>query len=158
MALPYSLDKEGEALRDERGFTVTELLVSMAIFLVALTVYFAVEGFVTKGVNTERLRSVTQDQERLAFERLDRDTRSATAVSVSSDGTSMVLSEQAGDCLPYSFQDGTLMRDGAAVTHVSSVTFSSPSFNEVQAVIDGTTQTWALRNASVVALTQTCGP
>lgn len=67
-------DKNG--LRSEAGFSVFELLVALAIFVVAIAVCLSALSSVQSTVKTTDSRSETNDQARLAVEQLDRQIRS----------------------------------------------------------------------------------
>lgn len=72
--------------RDQGGFTLTELLVSMALTLIVMG---AVVGIITVFLNDSRydgLRDQAQDNARLMVDRLSRELRSATSPSSGSSG------------------------------------------------------------------------
>jgi hypothetical protein len=64
------------AIRDERGMTLTELSIVVAMMLVVTGTFLVVVETVQRGVYRQQQRSTTNDQARLAIEQLDREIRS----------------------------------------------------------------------------------
>ena len=72
---------------DQRGFTLVELLTSMTILSIVLTIVFTFLFSVQKGYEESAKRSQTNDEMRLAMEQLDHEIRSASAFSVVTDSS-----------------------------------------------------------------------
>jgi type II secretory pathway pseudopilin PulG len=62
--------------RDEGGFTLTELVIVITMLLVVTATFLTVLDSVNRGVIRQQDRSISNDQARLAIERLDREIRS----------------------------------------------------------------------------------
>jgi len=77
-------------MRQEReaGFTLTELIVSMSIFLVVLTVF--ISGLISMSRATMRAQDVTDagDSVRAAFQTMDKQVRYASSINFPGTGTS----------------------------------------------------------------------
>ena len=63
-------------VRQDSGYTLVELMVSMAIMMLAAAIFLTFLWSVQRGVNTQSNRSLTNDQVRLAIEQLDHEIRS----------------------------------------------------------------------------------
>ena len=73
-------------VRDERGFTLVELMTAMALLSIVVTAVMGVLFSVQKAVSFETKRSITNDNVRLAMEALDKEVRSAGAFTVYTNG------------------------------------------------------------------------
>lgn len=71
--------------RSERGFTLVELLVGMAIFGIVSTVMYQTVFAVARGSDTARSVTSTTQEARLGFNRMVRDTREARSIQATSD-------------------------------------------------------------------------
>ena len=67
-------------LREEGGFTLVELMITMAMMVMVVVVFLSVFWNVNQGVATQRERSIANDQARLAIENLDREIRSGNVI------------------------------------------------------------------------------
>lgn len=72
--------------RDERGFTLVELMTTMALLSIVMTAVMGVVFSVQRVVGFETNRSITNDNVRMAMEALDKEVRSAGAFTVYADG------------------------------------------------------------------------
>ena len=63
-------------MTDERGFTLPELAITLSMLLVVTGTFLGVLDSVNRGVVRQQDRSISNDQARLAVERLDREIRS----------------------------------------------------------------------------------
>jgi prepilin-type N-terminal cleavage/methylation domain-containing protein len=69
-----------KALREQRGYTLIELLVTMALFAVASTAFLQVLLMGTRGANTAKAVDRISEEARLGLNRVIRDTRQASGV------------------------------------------------------------------------------
>jgi prepilin-type N-terminal cleavage/methylation domain-containing protein len=67
-------------LDDERGFTLTELLVAMSILSIVMLVFTTTLASVQKAVSNQQIRSSNNDNTRLALENMDRLVRSGNVL------------------------------------------------------------------------------
>jgi prepilin-type N-terminal cleavage/methylation domain-containing protein len=65
---------------DERGFTLPELAITLAMLLVVTGTFLGVLDSVNRGVMRQQDRSISNDSARLAVERLDREIRSGNVL------------------------------------------------------------------------------
>ena len=65
---------------DERGFTLPELVITLSMLLVVTGTFLGVLDSVNRGVIRQQDRSISNDQARLAVERLDREIRSGNVL------------------------------------------------------------------------------
>jgi prepilin-type N-terminal cleavage/methylation domain-containing protein len=65
---------------DERGFTLPELAITLAMLLVVTGTFLGVLDTVNRGVMRQTDRSISNDSARLAIERLDREIRSGNVL------------------------------------------------------------------------------
>lgn len=85
---------------DERGFTLVELMTSMALLSLVVTAVLGVMFSVQKAVSFEIKRSQTNDNVRLAMEAIDKEVRSANAFTVvGSDFVTAVAANTSGTYL-----------------------------------------------------------
>ena len=80
MILARALARSRNRLEDERGTTLIELFVSVAVMGIIATMFLKVMASVQSGVALEQERSQTVDQSRLAIEQMDREIRSGNIV------------------------------------------------------------------------------
>ena len=73
-------------LRDERGVTLVELTVSMAIFTIVMVVFLTTLVTIQRAVSSEDAKTRNNDQARLAVEELDREIRSGNVLYEPEDG------------------------------------------------------------------------
>ena len=84
--------------RDQKGMTLVELMVSMALMVVVVTIFSTVLLAIQRAVINQQGRSETNDQARLAIEQLDREIRSGNLMY---DPADEVLATCAGkSCAP----------------------------------------------------------
>lgn len=74
------------APEDDRGFSLIEALVAMVIFVTAMSVVTSVVGAMTTNMRQAEGVSSATDQTRLAFNRLDKQVRYASAITVPGTG------------------------------------------------------------------------
>jgi prepilin-type N-terminal cleavage/methylation domain-containing protein len=67
-------------VRDERGFTMPELIITLSMLLVVTATFLGVLDSVNKSVVRQQDRSISNDQARLAVEQLDREIRSGNVL------------------------------------------------------------------------------
>jgi prepilin-type N-terminal cleavage/methylation domain-containing protein len=65
---------------DERGFTLPELAITLAMLLIVTGTFLGVLDTVNRGVMRQQDRSISNDSARLAIERLDREIRSGNVL------------------------------------------------------------------------------
>jgi prepilin-type N-terminal cleavage/methylation domain-containing protein len=70
----------GRRVQDERGLTLTELLVAMFMFGIVMAVFTTTLASVQKAIVAQDNLSRTNDQARLAMEQLDRELRSGNVI------------------------------------------------------------------------------
>ena len=66
--------------RDERGFTLVEMVIVVGLLLVVLTIFLTALASIKNAVSRESERSISNDQARLAVEELDRQIRSGDVI------------------------------------------------------------------------------
>jgi prepilin-type N-terminal cleavage/methylation domain-containing protein len=69
-----------ERARSERGMTLVELMIAMALMVVVSVIFLTALVVVQRGVERQTDRSATNDQVRLAMEQLDREIRSGNVL------------------------------------------------------------------------------
>jgi prepilin-type N-terminal cleavage/methylation domain-containing protein len=96
-------------LRDQRGFTLTELLVAMSILSIVMLVFTTTLASVQKAVTAQEVRSSNNDNIRLALENMDRLVRSGNVLfDPSVVNTDCKATDSAYQCLlVYSQANGT---------------------------------------------------
>jgi prepilin-type N-terminal cleavage/methylation domain-containing protein len=67
-------------MRDERGFTLVEMTISLMLMLVVTTIFITVMVSVQRAVARDSGRSLSNDQARLAVQELDREIRSGNVL------------------------------------------------------------------------------
>lgn len=72
------LARMGLAARDERGMTLVELMVSIALMTVVATIFITVLFNIQQAVVRQQARSEMNDAARLAIEQMDREIRSSS--------------------------------------------------------------------------------
>lgn len=70
----------GQAVREEAGFTLVELMITMAMMVMVVAVFLSVFWNLNQGVAVQRERTIANDQARLAIETLDREIRSGNVI------------------------------------------------------------------------------
>jgi prepilin-type N-terminal cleavage/methylation domain-containing protein len=86
---------------DEAGFTLVELMVTLSIMGVVMTVFLGLLASVQTSLVRETNRSSTMDQARLALEALDRDIRSGNFMCVESSGGTLKVYTQSNGSLHW---------------------------------------------------------
>jgi prepilin-type N-terminal cleavage/methylation domain-containing protein len=76
-------------LADDRGFSLIELMVVLAVMGVIMTAFLGLLASVQRSLVRETNRSTTMDQARLAMEGIDRQVRSGSIVCFPTTGTSL---------------------------------------------------------------------
>lgn len=74
-------------LADDRGFSLIELMVVLAVMGMIMTAFLGLLASVQRSLVRETNRSTTMDQARLAMEGIDRQVRSGSIVCVPTTGT-----------------------------------------------------------------------
>lgn len=67
-------------LREDRGFTLVELVVAMSLFMTVMVVFYGSLVAIQRAASGEEKRSANNDQARLAIEQIDREIRSANYI------------------------------------------------------------------------------
>jgi prepilin-type N-terminal cleavage/methylation domain-containing protein len=75
------LDSRRTRLSSDAGFTLSELIVAMAIMSIVLLVFTTTFSSIQRAVSEEQVRSVNNDNVRLALENLDRLVRSGNVLN-----------------------------------------------------------------------------
>ncbi|MBI2526262.1 MAG: prepilin-type N-terminal cleavage/methylation domain-containing protein [Candidatus Rokubacteria bacterium] len=103
-------------LRDQRGFTLTELLVVTAVLAVVLGAVILIQQKGQEAYIMGSNRVETQQNARVALELMTRELRSATAVTAIPSGTDMTFADQNGVSVRYQVTGGNLTRTAAGTT------------------------------------------
>lgn len=104
-----ALDRTAAGLHSEDGFTLSELVVATAILSIVLLVFTTTFSTIQRSVSEQQVRSVNNDNVRLALENLDRLVRSGNVlIDPSIANTDCKASGSAYQCLlAYSQANGT---------------------------------------------------
>lgn len=102
-------------LRDQRGFTLTELLVVTAVLAVVLGAVILIQQKGQEAYIMGSNRVETQQNARVALELMTRELRSATAVTAVPSGTNMTFTDQNGVSVQYQVTSGTLTRTAGGI-------------------------------------------
>ena len=105
----------GRTLRDQRGFTLAELLVVMALTGLVLAGVFAIQQEGTNSYLMGAGRVETQQNARVALELMVRELRSAEAVTALGSATDITFRDVAGATVRYQLTGNTLNRTAAGV-------------------------------------------
>ena len=70
--------------REERGMTLVELMISVALMMIVATIFTTMLTTIQRSVMQQQARSETNDQVRLAMQQLDREIRSGNFLTVPS--------------------------------------------------------------------------
>jgi prepilin-type N-terminal cleavage/methylation domain-containing protein len=103
-------------LRDQRGFTLTELLVVTAVLAVVLGAVILIQQKGQEAYIMGSNRVETQQNARVALDLMTRELRSATAVTAIPSGTSMTFTDQNGVSVQYQVTSGNLTRTAGGIS------------------------------------------
>jgi prepilin-type N-terminal cleavage/methylation domain-containing protein len=112
-----------KAMRDERGFTLTELLIVMAVLSMVLGGVFAIQQRGTQSYLMGASRVEVQQNARTALELMVREFRSAQTVTGVGGAGDVTFVDQNGDTLRYQLVGSTLnrSRNGVAAPLIGGV-------------------------------------
>ena len=110
-------------VRDQRGFTLTELLVVTAVLGVVLGAVILIQQKGQEAYLMGSNRVETQQNARVALDLMTRELRSATAVTAIPSSTSLTFTDQTGASVQYQLSSGNLTRTaaGTATTLIGGV-------------------------------------
>lgn len=103
-------------LRDQRGFTLTELLVVTAVLAVVLGAVILIQQKGQEAYIMGSNRVETQQNARVALDLMTRELRSATAVTAIPSGTNMTFTDQNGVSVQYQVTSGNLTRTAGGIS------------------------------------------
>lgn len=103
-------------VRDQRGFTLTELLVVTAVLAILLGAVILIQQKGQEAYVMGSNRVETQQNARVALDLMTRELRSATAVTAIPSSTSMTFTDQNGVSVQYQVSGGTLNRSAGGTT------------------------------------------
>jgi prepilin-type N-terminal cleavage/methylation domain-containing protein len=106
----------GAAVRNQRGFSLAELLVVMAVLGLMLTGLFVVQKQGQDSYLMGASRVEAQQNGRVALELMTRELRSATSVTAVSSATDMTFVDENGVTIEYQLSGTTLNRIAAGVS------------------------------------------
>ncbi|MDP2626210.1 MAG: prepilin-type N-terminal cleavage/methylation domain-containing protein [Candidatus Rokubacteria bacterium] len=105
-------------LRDQRGFTLTELLVVTAVLAIVLGAVILIQQKGQEAYIMGSNRVETQQNARVALDLMTRELRSATAVTAIPSGTNMTFTDQNGTTVQYQLGSGNLTRTTGGVATI----------------------------------------
>lgn len=112
---------------DERGFTLIELVVSVAIFGLVAVLLGTMFMTSTKSFHTVASGADTLNTQTLAARKIEKDARNATEAHASEDGRSLTLTDASGSTTVWSMTDtglsnGAYVAEGVTVAKFSAST------------------------------------
>jgi len=105
-------------LRDQRGFTLTELLVVTAVLAIVLGAVILIQQKGQEAYIMGSNRVETQQNARVALDLMTRELRSATAVTAIPSGTNMTFTDQNGASVQYQLASGNLTRSTGGIATI----------------------------------------
>jgi len=105
-------------LRDQRGFTLTELLVVTAVLAIVLGAVILIQQKGQEAYIMGSNRVETQQNARVALDLMTRELRSATAVIAIPSGTNMTFTDQNGASVQYQLASGNLTRSTGGIATI----------------------------------------
>lgn len=138
-------------LRDQRGFTLAELLVVTAVIVLLMAGVFAVQQGGQQAYLLGSNRVETQQNARVALDLISRELRSASSITSVSGGTDITFVDQCGNSVRYSLSGTTLNRTGSMYPDCSNGTITRPLIGGVQSL----TMTYYSYDVSTGAYTTT---
>ena len=105
-------------LRDQRGFTLTELLVVTAVLAVVLGAVILIQQKGQEAYIMGSNRVETQQNARVALDLMTRELRSATAITAIPSGTNMTFTDQNGASVQYQLASGNLTRSTGGIATI----------------------------------------
>ncbi len=106
----------GRIVRDQRGFTLTELLVVTAVLAVVLGAVILIQQKGQEAYVMGSNRVETQQNARVALDLITRELRSATAVTAIASSTNMTFTDQNGASVQYQLSGTALNRTAGGST------------------------------------------
>lgn len=97
-------------LGDERGFSLVEMMVVLAIMGVVVSAFVGILASIQQALVRETNRSTTMDQARLAMEAIDREVRSGSIMCVTTAGSPPVYTLTLYSLSAYTASDSTTKR------------------------------------------------
>ena len=136
-------------LRDQRGFTLAELLVATAVISVVLAGVFAIQRGGQQTYQLGASRVETQQNARVALELMTRELRSATSITAVGGASDVTFVDQTGQTIRYELSGSTLNRTIAGVTTplIGGVQGFTMTYYSVYDVYNGTYTTTATPSA-----------
>jgi len=105
-------------LRDQRGFTLTELLVVTAVLAIVLGAVILIQQKGQEAYIMGSNRVETQQNARVALDLMTRELRSATAITAIPSGTNMTFTDQNGASVQYQLASGNLTRSTGGIATI----------------------------------------
>ena len=105
-------------LRNQRGFTLTELLVVTAVLAIVLGAVILIQQKGQEAYIMGSNRVETQQNARVALDLMTRELRSATAITAIPSGTDMTFTDQNGTAVQYQLGSGNLTRTTGGVATI----------------------------------------
>lgn len=105
-------------LRDQRGFTLTELLVVTAVLAIVLGAVILIQQKGQEAYIMGSNRVETQQNARVALDLMTRELRSATAITAIPSGTNMSFTDQNGASVQYQLASGNLTRSTGGIATI----------------------------------------
>ena len=105
----------GRTVRDQRGFTLAELMVVMALTGLVLAGVFAIQQEGTNSYLMGAGRVETQQNARVALEQMVRELRSAESITAIGSATDVTFVDVTGTTVRYQLSGTTLNRTAAGV-------------------------------------------
>ena len=105
-------------LRDQRGFTLTELLVVTAVLAIVLGAVILIQQKGQEAYIMGSNRVETQQNARVALDLMTRELRSATAVTAIPSSTSLTFTDQTGASVQYQLSSGNLTRSTGGIATI----------------------------------------
>jgi len=129
-----ALEKKMKIFPTNKGFTLLELMVALAIFIVVSTIAVSIFLMSVKNQRQAFLVQNLQDNARYMIERFSKEVRMANLQSGSSD-TRLKIKNQDGELVQYEFKDSDFERDNNKPLNGEQVDVSGSFF-----IVDSSSQ------------------